>query len=260
VRSPSCVLLSLIPVLGCRSPARVESRPPVEAPSVGATSVDAAAPYVALADGGADSGEVTAPRCRPLVWAEAACVTGLPQPEPMPTETLAQWYADLGAPVPTETLPPQCHEMRVGPSSEAALVCERMNQPFERVGGEDVFRAVLNYVIVTVRKGRAVTLFDRAYYIEVFDKEVIERGPLFALDVELSASGTEVEVRELAPGACAAAAAFLADEERTRGREPDKAARASGLAWTRFDEKLLNRVCAGVGRYVWSGGAFSRAP
>jgi hypothetical protein len=239
----------------------VETPPHVEAknvvlPSVDA-SVDAGAPAENIAlDSTPDAG-VTAP-CTSLVWAESACLIQRDQTDPLDADVLAKWYADRGARAPSETPPPMCREDHVGPSSEAALVCDRMSQPFEKTGGTDVFRVVLDRVIVVVRKGRAVTIFDRPYYIEVLDKEVLERGPLFALDVELGSGGNEVDVRELAPDACATATKSLADEQKTASNDADKEARTTMLAWTRFDQKLLGRVCAGVGRYVWKDSAFAR--
>ncbi len=250
----------LLLVAGCAP--HVETQPHVEAtkivlPSVDA-SIDAAAPAKnATIDSTPDA--AAANPCTSLVWAEAACLTERNQADPLDADVLAKWYTDRGARAPSETPPPECREDRVGPSSEAALVCDRMSQPFEKMGGTDVFRVVLDRVIVVVRKGRAVTIFDRPYYIEVLDKEVLERGPLFALDVVLGSGGNEIDVRELAPGACAAATKSLVDEQKTASNDADKEARATMLAWTRFDQKLLGRACAGVGRYVWKDGTFARA-
>jgi hypothetical protein len=259
VANARLALLSFVPVLACAPEPRAEIRRSVDVVARRATTVDAVALPGAPADAAVESSAAVSVRCAPLVWTESACISERERPEPMSPELFAQWYADRGAQAPTEGFSPQCREVRVGPSAEAALACERMTQPYEKALGTDVFRVVLSYVIVAVRKGRAVTLFDRGYYVEVLDKEVLERGPLFALDVDLSESGQEVVVRELAPDACASAKALLREEERAAAGDPDEAARASRLAWTRFDEKILARTCANVGRYTWSAGAFVKA-
>jgi hypothetical protein len=249
-------ILTHVALLGCTA-RHAESPSRVEALDGGPTALDAAL-SAAVADAAVDTRSDAAIEvpCAPLVWAKEACLTQRARPEPMSPGDLAKWFSDHGAREPSEGFPLLCLERSVGPSSEAALFCERMTQPFEKVGGTDVFRVLLSDIILTVRKERAVTLFDRAYYVEVLDKEILERGPLFALDVDLNETGQEVVVRELAPHACAAAAASLREDETTAAREPDKVSRTVELAWARFDQKMLARVCANVGRYTWSGGAF----
>jgi hypothetical protein len=171
---------------------------------------------------------------------------------------LTAWYASRGAKPPQHEIEPVCREIIVGPASEAALLCERIQHETRAKPGSPLhtYRVLTLLSVRTVRNKQALTLLEAPLQVDLFDKEELEDGPLFALELVEPQKPSELTLREPELGACAKAEQTLA-----RYRDEARASKdAVQLAWGRLDEELRARLCHAAGKYSWQNARFVRAP
>lgn len=160
-----------------------------------------------------------------------------------------------------------CRAVAARPAGEEILACWATTQ-LRSPADAAVYRQIDRLRVLTVRKGQPVTLLDAPVAVANFDDGPVPVQPgatrpsreraLMALVVDLREAGSRVVVREPSPGACAAA---------SKGRDADLAAanadRGPGGATVRamaeLDRRALSVVCAMVGDYTHSRGAYVRS-
>jgi hypothetical protein len=174
--------------------------------------------------------------------------------------TLA-WYTSRGAKPPPNEIEPVCREITVGPKGEAALFCERIQHETRGQPGTPLhtYRVLTLVSVRTVRAKKAITLLEAPLQVDLLDKEDIDEGPLFALQIDEpdgSAAASEITLREPKEGACAEAALTLKS-----GRDNARASKDDVMtAWARIDEDLRARICGAAGSYRWQNDRFVRTP
>lgn len=167
------------------------------------------------------------------------------------SEALASWYQSRGTKPPQE-IEPSCREIVLGPGSEAALWCERIQHESRGKPGTPLhtYRVLTLVSVRAVRNKRVEVLLEAPLRFDLLDKEDLEQGSLFELAVEMQAPLTELSLREPSDGAC--------DEAEAELRRQRAGSDLSQAAWARLDEELRARLCRAIGRYVPKGGRFQR--
>jgi hypothetical protein len=165
------------------------------------------------------------------------------------------WFRAHGATSPKRDAESSCQSARLG--AEEALICNPIRH-VERgrvESGNWFYRVVERRQIYVVRGHRAVSVFDQPVRLMPLDS-FEDAGPLFGVEIHLEAGA--LTVREHQPGSCATAREALAKETRDATNEHD----ATRLGWARLDRRLVDELCAGLGRYPWraAGALLREAP
>jgi hypothetical protein len=258
---------SLAPVIGfvavgchAREPAPPSAAAPIPTVVAGAGQVDRRPSEDAGAPPASDAG---AP-CHPLLYARASCYREPERDGTLDDDAVAAWFRSRGAKRPAKPLVQDtegnCREARVGAPPEDALVCELGTQEAKNKLGDPTWwhRLVGRTRVHVVRGGRTVTVFDHPDVVDTLPVVPGEEpGPLFALSANL-VSSTEIVVSEIADGSCDEALRRTARTKAEGARETNAMDRAATVSNATEDERLLGRMCKGVGRWTWKNGAFHR--
>jgi hypothetical protein len=171
-------------------------------------------------------------------------------------DAVESWYKSRGAKRPQDEIEPVCRELTVGPRGEAALLCHRIQHETRGQPGAPLhtFRVLAFISVRAVRGKKVINLLEAPYQVDLLDKEELDEGPLFALELDDLALTDRLVLREPEDGACAKAEQKLkADRDQARASKD-----AVVAAWTRLDEEMRARICGAAGSYRFHHDRFMR--
>ncbi len=213
--------------------------------------------------------------CDRLRWAPGVCWTDAEEaPGAGDAVVVSEWLRARGvgegaikAREASVVLGERCRAVAARPGGEEILACWAVTQAKSPTDAT-VYRQIDRARVLAVRGGKAVTLLDAPVALASFDEVPTPSRPgaprasreraLLALVVDFREAATRVVVREPSPGACLAV---------TRARDAELAAAAADRgpggallrAMMEHDRRVLAVVCAMVGEYTYSGGAYVRS-
>lgn len=247
--------------IGCGGPAAPLSPEPSPTITPATPHPSATPPPIASSPSAPSTGDAAPPppppppACARLGWVDA-CAKHVERTW-LDADAVEAWYKSRGATRPQGEIEPACREIIVGPGGEAALLCERIQHETRGQPGAPLhtFRVLAFISVRTVRGKAVVNLLEAPFQVDLLDKEELDEGPLFALELNDLELPSQLVLREPGDGACAKAEQRLkADRDQARASKDLVMA-----AWTRLDEEMRARICSAAGSYRFQNGRFMRA-